>query len=204
MRIALAFWTLALVGALLSGCSVPRREPVTRTETHEISPDGRARVTITVREKSAYNLSLGDYVLAVDRRLSAGRVVRTAPGAGPVDQPFERRTSAGRKDLIIHLDKPWVPGARLDVRVDGTMPVARKEADIWEYRYTLPAREVTNYSATLLLPAESEVLSIIPKPVREARDVLDGFDRYAWEGHLAAKEKVELRAIFKLKQKQAL
>ncbi len=199
MRSVIALWNLALVAALLAGCSVPRPEPVRRTEEHKVTPGGRASATIAVRQKSWYNLALADYVLPVDPKFVARKVLRDTHQAGSVSEPFEKRTSRSGVDLIVHLSAPWTPGADLDLRIEGETPATRKRADTWEYRYTLPAREATNYSARLLLPAESEVLSITPKPTRKVRAVRDGLDLYAWERRMAAKEKVELHAVFKLK-----
>jgi len=197
MRKLLSLAGLLLSGVLLAGCSIPKQEAVKRQETHRILEAERAAVIIRVQQKSAYNLPLEDYELAVDPKLRVTSVRRLTERGTWVKERFEKDLSGGKADLVIHLSKAWLPDADLKLRVDGAMPVEKK-AGAAEYRYTIPAEESTNYEMILGLPAGTEVISITPGYSASAKAMAHGRDWYTWKGQLASRKKVEFRVVFKM------
>ena len=193
-RYRLLFCLLA-AATILAGCGVPKRQPVQRVEAHEIQSKGGALVLITIREKSAYNLGLGDYSVPVDPAFRPIKVFRMIKGERKVALSFSRKQRRGGAEVLVRLDQPWSPGTKLEVRIEGRMPAVHLESKRQTYSFIIPGAwyadyqsasgQMVEYSANVALPVEARVTSAtkgyrIPKARATDATII-----YQWTGRLS-------------------
>ena len=185
------------LAALLAGCGVPRQEPVKREESHTILREGGASVGIWITEKSAYNLSLGDYSVPVDPRFRPEKAFRMLDRdrGRKVEVGFVSNRRGSGAEVLVRLDKPWAPGTMLDLLVSGSIPETRLESPLQNYGFIVPGSwrsdyqsasgQQVNYIAHVELPAGTKVGSATKGYWAAPATAPDGVDHYVWEGKLS-------------------